>query len=179
MVNVAKHLAATIAIFVIVGVAHAQTQNSPVCAAVQMANSDKPASGMPLTQVQALERKAMHDRITAGLSKATAKIETRKLVDLDQLIHDKTVRFVTDANSDGPATERHVLNVSVRYDVRPVGGILTVRTDLVPVFSGIGTACRPSVTNQFSEAVDYLDDETIADAVSHLTDQLQKEYAIK
>lgn len=185
MNTLAKHLAA-LAILLIAGVATAQstvgtvqTQSFPVASGSVAANTVKPNADMGIQQVQSLELSALRDRVTAGLTQATATLETSKLVDIYELAHNGTVHFITSANTTGPVTEQHLLNVVVRYDARPVGGILTVRSDLVPLFSGIGTSCRPTVSNQFSEAVDNLDDAVIADAIRHLTDQVQKQYASK
>lgn len=156
-----------------------QTQSAPVQTTAAIANNERPTAQMGIQQVQSLELSALRDRVTASLAAVTANIETTTLVDIEELVRKGTVHFTTPANAAGPVTEQHLLNVTVRYDARPIGGILTVKSDLVPVFSGIGTACRPTVSNQFSEAVDNLDDDTIADAIRHLTAQVQKQYAAR
>jgi hypothetical protein len=156
-----------------------QTQSAPVQTSASIANNERPSAQMGIQQVQSLELSALRDRVTASLATVTGTLETTTLVDLDELVHKGVVHFTASANASGPVTEQHLLNVTVRYDARPIGGILTVKSDLVPVFSGIGTACRPTVSNQFSEAVDNLDDDTIADAIRHLTAQVQKQFATK
>src|ERR1041385_7591999 len=39
-------------------------------------------------------------------------------------------------------TEQHIMQVKVGYEPRPIGGILTVRVELVPVFAGIRSEDR-------------------------------------
>ncbi|MDP4198737.1 MAG: hypothetical protein Q8922_02075 [Bacteroidota bacterium] len=76
-------------------------------------------------------------------------------------------------------TEQHIMQVRVAYEPRPIGGILTIKVELVPLFSGIGSASRPIAYREISEAVDNLDEDGLGDLVAGLTHQLGAEYAVK
>jgi hypothetical protein len=73
------------------------------------------------------------------------------------------------------ALEQHSINVHVTYDARPVGGILNIRVELVPVFGGIGSAVRPTVSREFAQAVENFDDDFISDTIMKLTNDLAAE----
>ncbi len=75
------------------------------------------------------------------------------------------------------ALEQHSINVHVTYDARPVGGILNIRVELVPVFGGIGSAVRPTVSREFAQAVDNFDDDFISETIMKLTNDLATELA--
>jgi hypothetical protein len=75
------------------------------------------------------------------------------------------------------ALEQHSINVHVTYDARPVGGILNVRVELVPVFGGIGSAVRPTISREFAEAVENFDDDYISETIMKLTNDLAAELA--
>ena len=76
-------------------------------------------------------------------------------------------------------TEQHAMHVSLKYDARPIGGILTIRVELVPVFSGIGAASRPTALKTITQAVDRLDEESLGTIVSGLIHQMGSDYAAK
>jgi hypothetical protein len=75
------------------------------------------------------------------------------------------------------ALEQHSINVHVTYDARPVGGILNIRVELVPVFGGIGSAVRPTISREFAEAVENFDDDFISETIMKLTNDLAAELA--
>jgi cytochrome bd-type quinol oxidase subunit 1 len=75
------------------------------------------------------------------------------------------------------ALEQHSITVHVTYDARPVGGILNIRVDLVPVFGGIGSAVRPTISKEFAEAVENFDDDFISQTIMKLTNDLATELA--
>jgi len=69
------------------------------------------------------------------------------------------------------------MNVRVNYEKRPVGGILTVRVELVPNFCGIGSASRPIAYREHAQALDNLQEDMIGAIVSDLSHQLGDRYA--
>ncbi len=75
--------------------------------------------------------------------------------------------------------EQQSVNVHVTYDARPVGGILNIRVELVPVFGGIGAAVRPTISREFAQAVDDFDDDFISSTITKLTDELATQLAVK
>lgn len=76
-------------------------------------------------------------------------------------------------------TEQHIMQVTVAYQPRPIGGILSIKVELVPLFCGIGSACRPIALREVSEAVDNLDEDGLGEIVAGLTHQLGAEYAAR
>jgi hypothetical protein len=156
-----------------------QTQSTPVQTAQTFSANARPGAELGVQQVQTIELAAMKDRVIANIATATASINSASTLSVEDLVQKGTLRVTADAGSTGPVTEQHLLNVTVHYDARPVGGILTIRADLVPAFSGIGCACRPTVSKVFSQAVDNLDDETIAATIKLLTAQVGQQYAAR
>ncbi len=73
------------------------------------------------------------------------------------------------------AFDQHTITVRVSYDARPLGGILNIRVQLVPVFDGIGSALRPTISREFAEAVDYFDDDLIAQTIEKLSKEMATE----
>jgi hypothetical protein len=47
--------------------------------------------------------------------------------------------------------------INILFDPQPIGGILSIRADLIPLYSGIGIGNRPIATESFASAVETLD----------------------
>jgi len=75
--------------------------------------------------------------------------------------------------------EHHTMNVKVGYEPRPIGGILSVRVELVPVFCGIGTASRSIAIRDIAQAVDDFDQDVVNNTIEKLTKDLSAEYSVK
>lgn len=75
--------------------------------------------------------------------------------------------------------DQQSVNVHVTYDARPVGGILNIRVELVPVFGGIGSAVRPTISREFAQAVDNFDDDFIGDTITKLTNEISTQLGAK
>lgn len=157
-----------------------QTQCANIATEHAIGVTNNPNTPMGVQQVQTIQTDAMRDRIAASIATATTNIVAGSSIDYAELAEKHVVRFTAAAGGESlPVIEQHLLNVVVKYDARPIGGILTVRVELVPAFGGIGTACRPIVSKQFSRAVDNLDDEAIASTIKELTTSLGQQYASK
>jgi hypothetical protein len=61
------------------------------------------------------------------------------------------------------------------FDPRPIGGILTVKTDLLPGFVGIGVATRPIASKSQVESLDDLSTESVQSVLQTLLSQLSEE----
>jgi hypothetical protein len=78
-----------------------------------------------------------------------------------------------------PMRLRLTVEVLVEYEERPIGGILRIAADLLPMFTGIYSSLRPLVSNDYAEAVDYLDVDEIANIVHERIQKLGQQYALR
>ena len=72
--------------------------------------------------------------------------------------------------------EEHAVRIYMQYDPRPIGGILTVRADLVPAFAGIGESARPIKTETVTQAVENMTEEQVEGIAQSLIGMLGEEY---
>jgi hypothetical protein len=87
------------------------------------------------------------------------------------------VSFCLNLNvADRSVLKEQKLNVVLNYDGQPVGGILSVRVDLVPVFSGIGVSNRPLASKTYVAAVDQLENTNINEIVTELAKQIANDF---
>jgi hypothetical protein len=77
------------------------------------------------------------------------------------------------------AMDQQSVNVHVTYDARPVCGIMNIRVELVPVFGGIGSAVRPTISREFAQAIDNFDDDFIGQTITKLTSELAADMVSK
>jgi hypothetical protein len=109
---------------------------------------------------------------------ATAALSSNKGMSLRDLENGGVRNFSAPLGSlNGELTNQHAVRVHVNFEVRPIGGVLTVRVDLVPQFSGVGVSNRPLASKTMMTAVDNLDASTVnalvASLSSELNDQIQ------
>jgi hypothetical protein len=123
--------------------------------------------------------KIAENRIMADslLQSTTRLVANRSNGSTELLKTGNVLELTTTMGGVHSALEQHSVNVHVTYDARPVGGILNIRVELVPVFGGIGSAVRPTISRQFAEAVEYFDDDFIAQTILKLTNDLASELA--
>jgi hypothetical protein len=139
------------------------------------------ARPMSAEQVKQISQTSVRDRVALSLR------------EIGNSFYSDAVRGIVDGLGQGgtrtftapiPTTSASLtmqssLNVSVKYDRRPLGGVLCIRVDIVPAFSGIGSSTRPIASRQFAQAVDDFDDHFVATTVTRLTNELSSEIATK
>jgi hypothetical protein len=124
--------------------------------------------------VKPSKRSLMADSMQA----ATEKLVSDHAVGSTELLRSGSVlELSTMMGGIHSALEQHSINVHVTYDARPVGGILNIRVELVPIFGGIGSAVRPTISREFAQAVDNFDDDFISETIMKLTNDLATELA--
>ncbi len=136
--------------------------------------------GMSASRIEEISRDAQKQNLADGLNATTRDIVSKNIQGAtDQLISGKNVNIAARIGSETNIIDQHSVNVHISYDARPIGGILNVRVELLPVFSGIGSAVRPTISREFAEAVDNFDDEFIAQTILRLTKELSENFAAK
>lgn len=85
------------------------------------------------------------------------------------------LQFVVNSDQSVSLLDQYTIEVKVSYDPRPVGGILNVKVNLVPVFSGVGIANRPVASRAMARAVDQISEESISVIVKDLSKDLAAE----
>jgi len=89
------------------------------------------------------------------------------------------IAFTIGDESPRPMRLRFTVRTKMEYEMRPVGGILRIETDLLPMFAGILTSNRPIARHEFSQAVDYIEPDELTDFVYDHIQKLGEEYAQK
>ena len=136
-----------------------------------------PASTVSVQKVQSAKM-AQNAMIADSMTVAAQKLVTDHSEGSTELLRSGSVlELSTTMGGVHSALEQHSITVHVTYDARPVGGILNIRVDLVPVFGGIGSAVRPTISKQFAEAVENFDDDFISQTIMQLTNALATELA--
>lgn len=158
-------------------VATIENSEAPVAAALPLNAAN---NSMTSRQVSALERAAERQSIAETISDATSRMLTSHIDGATETLRDgKSLDFSTAVRTTASVIDERSVNVHVTYDARPVGGILNIQVELVPVFAGIGSAVRPTISREFAQAVDDFDDDLISQTITQLTGELAKEYAAK
>jgi hypothetical protein len=123
------------------------------------------------------------DLIAPSLVKAEAvahvakpEAPAREAVSVAAYSHSRSLNAINPAVPSS-LIEENILNVKVDYDVRPVGGILSVRVSIAPAFRGIGVSTRPAISRSISMAVDEASDEMVKTMVADITEEIQTEFA--
>ncbi len=132
------------------------------------------------SEVKISERNVMAERslMADSMQAATAKLVADHAAGSTELLRSGSdLELSTTMGSVHNALEQHSVTVHVTYDARPVGGILNIRVELVPVFGGIGSAVRPTISREFAQAVENFDDDFISDTIMKLTNDLAAELA--
>ncbi|MFI5201548.1 MAG: hypothetical protein ACHQNE_04120 [Candidatus Kapaibacterium sp.] len=181
-----KPLIAAIAITVFAVNANAQ-MNSPVAIANSgstqasaLQTTVENANTMSFKEVATLARAAERTSIAQSIPTVVKKMVDEQGAGATELLRSgRELDMAVSAGTDLNPLQQRSVNVSVTYDARPVGGILNIRVELVPVFGGIGSAVRPVVSREFAQAVNDFDDDLIGQTIIQLTDELASEYASK
>lgn len=135
----------------------------------------RPALLRPVLIVLALLSVAPAAQAQTSLDSALAKLKacTRQIADG----HGVWCKQSTPTSITNKIVEDHSIRITVRYEPRPIGGIVTVTADLIPAFSGIGVQSRPIDSKSTAAAVDALNPDEI-DAISkELVADLSRGYA--
>jgi len=162
--------------------AGAQAKNKPEQTALTAQVANSKTTTMSFDRVRSITTGAIKEAIGTQLGNVNAESVAKQLSgSYEALRAGATVGFHSPVSSlaSHSITEQHVMQVKVGYEPRPIGGILTVRVELVPVFAGIGSASRPIVVREVSQAVDNFDEDGLGDMVADLSHQIGTEYAAK
>jgi hypothetical protein len=142
--------------------------------------NDAMPNAMSFQKVVSLSRASAREALATSLPQVASQLVTDHANGSTELLRTWQVLDMTaTVNADHGVTEQHSVNVHVSYDARPVGGILSIRVELVPIFGGIGAAVRPTATREFAQAVDDFDDDFIGQTITKLTNELAAEFAAK
>lgn len=164
------------------GLAGAQALSQPEQTALAARVASAKTTSMSFDRVRSITQGALREAISTQLGSISAEDMAKKLSgSYEALRAGSTVAFHTAVTSlaSHTITEQHVMQVKVAYEPRPIGGILTVRVELVPVFAGIGSASRPIAVREISQAVDNFDEDALGDIVADLSHQIGHDYAVK
>ena len=91
--------------------------------------------------------------------------------------HGKWCKQSTPASISNKIIEDHSVRITVKFEPRPIGGILSVTADLIPAFSGIGVPVRVLDSRSVTAAVDALIPDEVEIVSRELVDDLSKSYA--
>src|SRR5579883_898684 len=160
--------------------AGAQSQQAAIPTSYTYRVSNDKAPVMSFEEVRSITQSSVREAVSNQLKDITSQAVNSKLAgNFESLVSGTTIGF--SAPVAGLAahsiTEQYSMNVNVHYEQRPIGGILTIKVELVPVFSGIGSASRPIAQREMSQAIDNLDEDALGDIVADLTHQLGADYA--
>jgi hypothetical protein len=67
------------------------------------------------------------------------------------------------------------LSVTISYDKQPIGGVLSIRADLIPLYSGVGVSSRPIVTETYASAVDGFSKAQVRAVVGELVEKIDSQ----
>jgi len=159
-----------------------QTQKNAVMTNYAFQASNAKSQVMSFEDLKAITESSIREAVGSQLKSVNAEEVNRKLAgSFDALVGGKAVSFSAPVSglAAHTVTEQHSMNVQVRYESRPIGGILTVRVELVPVFCGIGSASRSIAFREMSQALDNLEEDGVGEVVAELSHQLGSDYASK
>lgn len=91
--------------------------------------------------------------------------------------HLKWCKQSTPASVSNRIIEDHSIRISVKFEPRPIGGILSVTADLIPAFTGVGVPARPLDSRTVTAAVDALIPDEVDVISRELVTDLSKSYA--
>ena len=167
-----------------------------ICGYAQERNLAQPMSGRPIAlnvsaiiltgsamgfeQLLAITKSSVRENIARSLSKVTGNLVKNEVAGTaDELRTGRTLHFAALVNEKEPVVEQRSINVCITYEARPIGGIMNIRVELVPIFGGIGSASRPVISREFVEAVDNFDEDAISQTIARFTHELAAEYTAK
>jgi hypothetical protein len=139
------------------------------------------AMALSASQVNAITRESVSNSTLEALTnlpKTAVDLTASNLVNsLGTIANGEVVSFCLNLNvADRSVIKEQKLNVVINYDGQAIGGILTVKVDLVPVFSGVGVSNRPLASKTFVAAVDQLENTSINDIVTDLSKQIANDF---
>jgi hypothetical protein len=119
-----------------------------------------------MLQLHAISVTTLHDRIDSAF---------------DSLRRGQRVNIAltTGEESGRPMRLRLTVQVLIEYEVRPIGGIVRIASDLVPMFTGICAASRPIASSDFAGAVDYIEIDELTSMVHDRIQKLGEEYVVR
>ncbi len=161
-------------------VAQSQQANVPTAYNIRASNEKSPV--MSFDEVRSITQGSVREIVGQQLGSVTAaQIASQLEGKFDLLTSGQSVSFSQSVSSAAAhsVTEQHTVQVIVKYESRPIGGILTVKVQLVPLFNGIGAASRPIALKTVSTSVENLEEDALGGIISDLTHQLGAEYAAK
>ncbi len=150
----------------------------PIPTALQIQVTNASAIVMSAAEVTSVVRGAARQSVAESLSAIATTSINHHLEGASEILRSGgVVQFSTAVCSKDQLTNRRLANVRVRYDSRPIGGIVTVRVELVPLFAGVGAASRADISRDYAQAVDSFDDEAISNTIIRLTHDMAADYA--
>lgn len=164
------------------GQSDVQRQSSAIKTSRVFNASDSDAPALSLADVEKMTERSFRQTISNDLKRVTADEVDSEIIDrFDDLAAGITVSFASHlaASPGNSSTEQYSMNVVLQYHRRPIGGILTVKVELVPSFCGLGSAIRPIAVRETAEALDNLEPDGLGEIVSRLSHQLGIDYATK
>ncbi len=145
---------------------------------MRVSNSHSPlVSPNEMTNISNAARSSQIISQTSILVEMALKAVTSSVVtSMSDIVSGNGKQFVTDLSSNHNSIAQSTnVKVSVNYEARPIGGILSVTVDLVPLFSGVGVANRPLASKSITQAVDEVTPKSITLIVAALSADLQKD----
>lgn len=143
------------------------------------AESRANAGSRATTDVASITRSSVRSSVkeqTEELSASTMSAILPELQDrLSGIQNGGSLQFASNSNQAISLLDQYTIEVKVSYDPRPVGGILNVKVNLVPVFSGVGIANRPIASRSMARAVDEISEESVSVIVKELSKNLAQE----
>jgi hypothetical protein len=140
----------------------------------------RPTPEAPAPQSEAAAGYGSKESLARTLQVTAAKLVTDHMNGSTELLRSgHSLDLIATLGIENNPMEQQSVDVHVTYDARPVGGILNIRVELVPVFGGIGAAVRPTISQEFAQAVDDFDDDFIGDTITKLTDELATQIAAR
>ncbi|MFI5201182.1 MAG: hypothetical protein ACHQNE_02195 [Candidatus Kapaibacterium sp.] len=159
-----------------------QGVQTPIQTSLVFHASNSIAPLLSFEEVQAITESSIRDAIADGLECITREEVNNKLTgQFEDLAEGRPIKFASRLSnrSAHSITELYAVNAVLQYERRPLGGILTVKVELVPAFCGLGSAIRPIATRETAEAFENLEPDDLGKIVSELSHQLGIDYAAK
>ncbi len=137
-------------------------------------------NAMSFQKVLEVSRAAERARVASALPALAQNMVATQEVGAAKLLYSgHPINMSASAGAGLNPLQQRSIDVHVTYNAYPVGGILNIRVELLPIFGGIGSAVRPTITREFAQAVDDFDDHFVGKTIVKLTDELAAEYAAR
>ncbi len=159
-----------------------QSQQADVPTSYEFQASNVTTPPMSFEEVRSITQSSIRGAIGEQLGGITSnEVATKLIGSTEKLLRGQTVCISANLIAAGvhSLTQEHILQARVNFERRPIGGILSIKVALVPLFSGVGSASRPIAAKSVTSAVENLDEQTLASIISELSHQLGSEFAAK